>query len=355
MPPKKTTNKFNKNLFEASENKTNIEETKKEWEIINEEKRKDLDRLCICQHKIKNVIYLYNKHTKNIINCGVECVKKFQMENNEKMKKGMMREVLSKVLREKKTEDEKYEMRWSLEKYLPDVKMNLINLIDRELSTSKYDMDKLGELRIKIKELIEEYRITYLDDVLVNIMDTIQELKEKKEEERRRELIRLKEFEEKRMKEIEFRKMNEKKVFESKMKNEKEDKNDIKPTEYIEANKPFISYHPSSSGYLFKDKSDLLTKELKNLQISLTEKKMDLQKVKKENVYIPKTESTWNGYGYLWKGDSTITVSSTELYFKQFRTYKSSSLLELEVEIEEEIKKVELQIEDKMKYMNLVK
>jgi hypothetical protein len=79
---KNATYNFNTNLLKASEGK-DIESVIKQWEIIYEEKREHQDGLCICQKKVKNIIYMYNINTTNTIIVGSSCRKKFNMENNK--------------------------------------------------------------------------------------------------------------------------------------------------------------------------------------------------------------------------------------------------------------------------------
>ena len=49
--------KFNSNLLEASFS-NNIEDAKKEWEFICDEKREEQYEQCICQRKVKHIKYI---------------------------------------------------------------------------------------------------------------------------------------------------------------------------------------------------------------------------------------------------------------------------------------------------------
>ena len=49
---------FDMNLIKASYNK-NLEDAKKEWVLIGKDAREEQDGLCICQHKVKHIIYYF--------------------------------------------------------------------------------------------------------------------------------------------------------------------------------------------------------------------------------------------------------------------------------------------------------
>lgn len=315
-------NKFTKNLFEASLHKTDINETKREWEIISEEKREDIDRLCICQHRIKNVVYLYNKHTKNIINCGVECKKKFGLEDTEKMKNGIMKDVLTQIMREKKTEDEKYEMRFSMEKYLPEIKQSLINHINKLLSNSNSDMNKLTDLRNKIKDLIDEYRMLGLDSTLEKIILTIDELKKRNEEERKRRIE-----EEKRLQILQEE--ERKKREEERIKKEEERIKEVKEKIVI------------TEKYYWEDKY----KELEDLKKRLNTKNQRLIELRKEmdsRLNLKKHEN------YIHYIEFNHTMRRIDEYFPRIQTEKVDLSIK-EKEIQMEIENIDKLISDKKK------
>lgn len=71
---------FNTNLIRLSYKKSNkFEEVINEWVIIHKEKRDNKDRICICNHKIQNVTYIYNRFNENTIIVGSHCCKKFKL------------------------------------------------------------------------------------------------------------------------------------------------------------------------------------------------------------------------------------------------------------------------------------
>lgn len=71
--------KFNENLLKLSKNK-NLEFAKTEWREIYRESRTEKTGLCICQHRLKNIIYMYNIYTKYTITVGSDCCKKFNLQ-----------------------------------------------------------------------------------------------------------------------------------------------------------------------------------------------------------------------------------------------------------------------------------
>ena len=87
--------KFNINFLQLSKSKE-LEIAKTEWREIYREKREEKTGLCICQHTLKNIIYMYNIFTKHTISVGTTCCKKFKLKiikiNN------ILKKVISKML-----------------------------------------------------------------------------------------------------------------------------------------------------------------------------------------------------------------------------------------------------------------
>jgi hypothetical protein len=160
--------KFNEHLFEVSENKTDIKEALKEWEIVLAEKRFQRDRQCICQHLIKDSIYFFNKKTHKLIVCGTACSKKFNMGKKE-MKDDMMKESLLLMIEELQKEDKelRYEKITSMDEYLERVKYHLTSIID-----IKYNEIK-GKYEGIIRKIITEYGIQINDDTEMLIREGI--------------------------------------------------------------------------------------------------------------------------------------------------------------------------------------
>ena len=67
--------KFETNLLQLSES-TYFNTAKTEWITIPRETEKG-NELCLCQHRIKNINYMFNTRTNRIITIGKDCLKKF--------------------------------------------------------------------------------------------------------------------------------------------------------------------------------------------------------------------------------------------------------------------------------------
>lgn len=67
--------KFETNLLQLSES-TDINTAKTEWFRIPRETEKG-NKLCLCQHRIKNIHYMINTRTNRITTIGKDCLKKF--------------------------------------------------------------------------------------------------------------------------------------------------------------------------------------------------------------------------------------------------------------------------------------
>jgi hypothetical protein len=84
---------FNKNLIKASYKK-DLCDAKNEWCIIGNESREYQNGLCICQRKVKHIIYMYNLKTNLTIMVGSKCAKKFELTNNSLLNNNILRKIL---------------------------------------------------------------------------------------------------------------------------------------------------------------------------------------------------------------------------------------------------------------------
>ena len=157
--------KFNENLLKLSRSK-NIEDAKKEWVIICEDKREEKTGLCICQNKIKNIVFIYNIHTKYVIMVGSTCKQKFMKDNN-KLTKSIFKKILKKFLR-----NGDYVCINDIIKYAKYVKKELLEYFEYKINN--HTIDIILELEKEIKDIIDNYKLDYLD----NIYDEIVEIKE---------------------------------------------------------------------------------------------------------------------------------------------------------------------------------
>jgi hypothetical protein len=123
---------FDRKLLEASLEKEDLIKAKGEWEVIRTEKS-TIKKICICDHKILNVIYYINKYNGNIICCGSICTKKFNLE-----KKEISNKTLEKIFKLKKPYNE-YKQFSNIQEYLDYAKDELNNLISKEIESSKFN------------------------------------------------------------------------------------------------------------------------------------------------------------------------------------------------------------------------
>jgi hypothetical protein len=181
--------KFDINLLKASFSQI-IENAKKEWNIIYEEKRENNDGLCICQRKVKNIIYMYNIITKNTIIVGSTCCKKFNMSNNI-----LNNKILTNILKNSLTKGE-YTNIDNIITYCQSVEEQLLNYFqtnfekiieniekntleeDRYFSSYSYCCQELKSLSTDINELIQSYNLNYLDNIYILITTRLNKLVE---------------------------------------------------------------------------------------------------------------------------------------------------------------------------------
>lgn len=191
MPKKDAKYKFDTNLKSASCNKE-LEHAKKEWKVICKEKRDKQDGLCICQRKIKNIIYMYNLKTKKTIIVGLKCHEKFNMENskvntilstllNNHIEKGEYLNINNIITYCKSIEEQ-------LLKYIQDELTNLvINFHEDKIFERKYcvptirkESDYVPKNLIKLSEniniLIKEYKFENLKDIYSSVCNRINEI-----------------------------------------------------------------------------------------------------------------------------------------------------------------------------------
>lgn len=75
--------KFKENILNVSDNKTSIEQAVLEWILIRNYKDSRQETTCICQRKIKNIYYLYNKKNGKTIAVGETCYTKFKEQEKK--------------------------------------------------------------------------------------------------------------------------------------------------------------------------------------------------------------------------------------------------------------------------------
>ena len=214
--------KFNINLLELSKSKE-IAIAKIEWREIYREKREEKTGLCICQHTLKNIIYMYNIFTKHTISVGTTCCKKFKLQiikiNN------ILEKVISKMLI-----NGEYKIINNILEYTNNIKTQLIKYIRNEYENMR-NLEELKKFNNDIKILINDYDLTYLHDIYDEIMEKIINEEKKEYEKMELEKSQIKQMQEK--KEYEKLELDKLKFCCSRCNNNLENDNIIKYNEEI--------------------------------------------------------------------------------------------------------------------------
>ena len=149
---------FNNNLIKASYSKDLIQ-AKKEWFILNEEKRDEQDGLCICQRKVKNIVYMFNPKTNLTIIVGMQCKKKFQLNNSY-----LQNHILKNILISNLSKGE-YEIIDNIIKYSKNIEDELIKFFQNKIENSNNNLKTLLSIKNEINEIIDTYSLTYLNNI----------------------------------------------------------------------------------------------------------------------------------------------------------------------------------------------
>ena len=164
-------NKFESNLLSVSAS-TNIIKAKTEWSEIFTEKRAKRDGLCLCNHSLRNVIYLYNLKTNKTISVGVKCAETFNLIINNKLDDTIKR-ILKDAI-EKRTKKDII----IVDIFCEDVKQELIKICNGWLIKYNDDIEQLCLIQIKIEYLINNQSVNYINDILIDVNNRIKLLKE---------------------------------------------------------------------------------------------------------------------------------------------------------------------------------
>lgn len=156
-------NNFDKNLLEASLNKEDLPEAKKEWQCFREEKCIE-KKTCICNHKIQNIRYYLNTQNGNIICCGTVCCTKFKLEQ-----RAIDNETLGKILKLKNPYNE-YHQFVNIQEYLDYAKDELNAFMAKEIELS-LNVDQL----ILLLDNISNIKKTYELDIFNVHIETIKQ------------------------------------------------------------------------------------------------------------------------------------------------------------------------------------
>jgi hypothetical protein len=174
--------KFNEHLLKLS-NSNELEIAKTEWFEVLKETREESSGLCICQHKIKHIIYMYNKFTKYTISVGTSCCKKFKLQINK-----LNNQILKNIIRKNITKGE-YKIIDNILEYTNNIESDIIIYITDEYINNKkiINLEKFKEIRDELENLITEYNFTSCKNIyeqIINIIITIEKehLKKTKKE-----------------------------------------------------------------------------------------------------------------------------------------------------------------------------
>lgn len=157
--------KFNDNLLKSSLAQ-DVDVAKTEWEFFITEKC-DEKKLCICQHRIKNVNYFFNKLNGNIICCGTTCCKKFNFEKIE-----MKNKVLHRILNLKKISSDDFLAIRNIQDYLEYARVELTRYMTREINSTSSEKS-LIILYKNIFDIKVNYNIYFFEDFLQMIAEKL--------------------------------------------------------------------------------------------------------------------------------------------------------------------------------------
>ena len=176
--------KFEENLIKISKG-NNWEQASKEWGFLWKKERDNRDNHCLCGTKLKHQYYYYNKNTKKIICCGMECKKHIDDHRGNREYSNYFINDVEYILGQENVGD------YDLEKYCKDNEQIVwdkmfwnIELFNTEKSLSKY------------YDYLEEYwsDLLNIDCLLEKINEKLQGIWDREEEEEELRKIKLNEY-----------------------------------------------------------------------------------------------------------------------------------------------------------------
>lgn len=183
--------KFNKNLLGLSNCKV-LDDAKKEWDLLDCSKYEE-SKKCICQHKIKHCNFYLNNINGNMIIVGSACSKKFGLIQKETSKKSFPKPIIEII---KKGEYENIE---DLFKYSAEVREIYIQYFKCKMKHGNYIMGglrptskKIESVKEEVEELEKKYKINWLLDLKIDLIEKIKEMKELELKEERERIERKK-------------------------------------------------------------------------------------------------------------------------------------------------------------------
>ena len=131
---------------------------------------------CICQRKIKNFYYIYNKKTFKNINVGTGCYNKFNFTITKTVMPQFLQDIIIKYAKGE------YENIDDLDEYSTNIKLRIAQELTDIYKKFDKDIIKLKKLKDDIIELIEDYNFTCLEELKNLVIETINVLEEEKVE-----------------------------------------------------------------------------------------------------------------------------------------------------------------------------
>ena len=168
---------FNKNLIKASYKK-DLYDAKNEWCIIGNESREYQNGLCICQRKVKHIIYMYNLKTNLTIMVGSKCAKKFELTNNSLLNNNILRKILQSNLQKGD-----YEIIDNIIIYSNKIEEQFKKYFQSKIDNNLINLLALLDIQNELKELINTYSLIYLNNIYETLNIQINKIKAKQEQE----------------------------------------------------------------------------------------------------------------------------------------------------------------------------
>lgn len=177
---KRTPHKFGEHLLQLSEGVT-IETAIPEWEEVTRMKKEDKSGVCICQHRIQHIVYMFNTKTGYTISVGMGCLQKFKL-HAPKMEKSVFQTKLVGFLQRGE-----YAIIENLIQYSKEVEKEMVDhFVDAiEIGNSVWSLESL---LTEIQSLIEKYHLEYLSFVLELVTEKIKHVAEQNEKQERERL-----------------------------------------------------------------------------------------------------------------------------------------------------------------------
>jgi hypothetical protein len=170
--------KFNKNLLGLSNSKV-LDQAKKEWDLLDRSKYEE-SKKCICQHKIKYCNFYLNNINGNMIIVGPACSKKFGLIQKETSRKSFPKSLIEII---KKGEYENIEdlFKYSAEVreiYIQYFKNKIIDCYGWTGYIGQWILVSMQTVKEELEELEKKYKINWLLDLKIDLIEKMKDLKE---------------------------------------------------------------------------------------------------------------------------------------------------------------------------------